>query len=102
MTILTRKNTLIVLQLLTVSGIIVGLVAGCCLLWEMTDVYMLNGRIYTVPVEQQAAVWQHAVAELLDDGIEYGIVAAVSLGVSVLTGVAATVLACFIKPAPQQ
>ena len=102
MNIMMRKTAWIALQLLTVLGVIVGLVAGCCLLWELTDVYMINGHIYTQPVEEQASVWQHAVAELVDDGFVYGLVAAVALGVSLLTGIAAAVMAFFIKPSSQQ
>ena len=43
MQLLTKKNALLGLQILTVFGILVGLVAGLLIVNEMTDVYMLDG-----------------------------------------------------------
>lgn len=42
------------------------------------------------------------VHEVIDDSLEYSIVAAVALAVSFITGTAAFILTCFIKPSPKQ
>lgn len=101
MKLLTKKSALIVMLLLTLAGVLTALAAGACLLWEMKDVYMLDGVMYTMQPQEQLRVLLEVVDELADDGIECGVVAAVALTVSMLSSLVATVLACLIKPAPQ-
>ena len=101
MKFLTKKNAVLVLQLLTVTGILIGIGAGVGLLWEITDIYMLNGVLYTMQPEEQIRVLREAFDELTDDGIEYGLVAAAALVVSAISGAASFILTCFIKASPQ-
>ena len=100
MKFLTKKNAVLVLQLLTVTGILIGIGAGGGLLWEITDIYMLNGVLYTMQPEEQIRVLREAFDELTDDGIEYGLVAAAALLVSAISGAASFILTCFIKASP--
>lgn len=102
MQLLTKKNALLGLQILTVFGILVGLVAGLLIVNEMTDVYMLDGVLYTMQQEEQFEVLHNAVDELIDDSIVYSIIAAFALATSLITGVAAFILTCFIKTYPKQ
>ncbi len=102
MQLLTKKNALLGLQILTVFGILVGLVAGLLIVNEMTDVYMLDGVLYTMQQEEQFEVMHNAVDELIDDSIVYSIIAAFALATSLITGVAAFILTCFIKTYPKQ
>ncbi len=102
MKFLTKKNAALVLQLLTVAGILIGMGAGFCLLWEITDIYMLNGVLYTMQPEEQIRVLREAFDELRDDGIEYGLVAAAALAVSAISSMASFILTCLIKTSPQQ
>lgn len=102
MKLLTKKNALLGLQILTVFGILVGLVAGLLIVNEMTDVYMLDGVLYTIQPEEQFEVLHNAVDELIDDSIVYSIIAAFALATSLITGVAAFILTCFIKTYPKQ
>ena len=101
MKFLTKKNAVLVLQVLTVTGILIGIGAGVGLLWEITDIYMLNGVLYTMQPEEQIRVLREAFDELTDDGIEYGLVAAAALVVSAISGAASFILTCFIKASPQ-
>ena len=101
MKFLTKKNAVLVLQLLTVTGILIGIGAGVGLLWEITDIDMLNGVLYTMQPEEQIQVLREAFDELTDDGIEYGLVAAAALVVSAISGAASFILTCFIKASPQ-
>lgn len=96
MKLLTRKSALIALQALTAIGIIAGLACGFCLLWEMSEIYVLQGRLCTMSPENALPVLRDEVDDLLEDGIEYGVAAGVSLCLSLLTSVAAAVLACFV------
>ena len=80
----------------------VGLGAGFYLLWEITDIAMLDGVLYTMQPEEQLRVLLEAFDELEDDGIEYGLVAAAALPVSSISGVASFILTRFIKTAPTQ
>lgn len=102
MKILTRKNILIALLVLTVVGILVGMVCGFCLLWELTDLYMFMGNMYTIPPDAQLAGLREEAHDVVDSSIEYGLVAAFALLAAFICGVAATVLAFFIKPAATQ
>lgn len=102
MKLLTKKNASLVLQMLTVAGVLVGLGAVFCLLWEMTDIYMLNGVLYTMQPEEQIRVLREAFDELRDDGIEYGMVAGLALAVAAISGVASFIVTCLVKTAPQQ
>ena len=102
MQLLTKKNVLLVLQMLTVAGILIGLVAGLLIVNEMTDVYMLDGVLYTMSQEEQFKAMHDAVDELVDDSIVYSIIAAFALATSLITGVAAFILTCFIKTYPKQ
>ncbi len=102
MQLLTKKNALLGLQILTVVGILVGLVAGLLIVNEMTDVYMLDVFLYTMQQEEQFEVLHNAVDELIDDSIVYSIIAAFALATSLITGVAAFILTCFIKTYPKQ
>ena len=101
MKLLTKKNAALVLQLLTVACVLIGMGAGFCLLWEITDIYMLDGVLYTMQPEEQIRVLREAFDELTDDGIEYGLVAAAALVVSAISGAASFILTCFIKASPQ-
>ena len=101
MKFLTKKNAVLVLQVLTVTGILIGIGAVVGLLWEITDIYMLNGILYTMQPEEQIRVLREAFDELTDDGIEYGLVAAAALVVSAISGAASFILTCFIKASPQ-
>ena len=102
MQLLTKKNALLGLQILTVFGILVGLVAGLLIVNEMTDVYMLDGVLYTMSQEEQFKAMHDAVDELIDDSIVYSIIAAFALATSLITGVAAFILTCFINTYPKQ
>ena len=102
MQLLTKKNALLGLQILTVFGILVGLVAGLLIVNEMTDIYMLDRVLYTMQTEEQFEVLHNAVDELIDDSIVYSIIAAFALATSLITGVAAFILTCFIKTYPKQ
>ena len=102
MQLLTKKNALLGLQILTVFGILVGLVAGLLIVNEMTDVYMLDGVLYTMQPEEQFKAMHDAVDELIDDSIAYSIVAAFALATSFITGVASFIMTCFIKTSPKQ
>lgn len=102
MKLVTKKNTVLALQLFTAFGILVGMGAGLLIINELTDVYMLNGILYTMSPEEQFKVLHDTVHEVIDDSLEYSIVAAVALAVSFITGTAAFILTCFIKPSPKQ
>ena len=102
MQLLTKKNALLGLQILTVFGILVGLVAGLLIVNEMTDVYMLDGVLYTMSQEVQFKAMHDAVDELIDDSIVYSIIAAFALATSLITGVASFILTCFLKTSPEQ
>lgn len=99
---ITKKNISQVLQLLTITGVLVGMSTGFCLLWEITDIDMLNGVLYTMQPDEQIRVLLEAFDELTDDGIEYGLVAGLALAVSAISGVASFILTCFIKTSPEQ
>ena len=102
MKIVTKKNISLVLQLLTIVGILVSLGAGVCLLGEIADVYFRDGvPLYQLPAEQVPALYDE-LPELLEDGAECGLVAGLSLLVSFISGVAAFVLTCCIKPEAKQ
>lgn len=101
MKLLTKKNAALVLQLLTVGGILTGMGAGFCLLWEITDIAMLDGVLYTMQPDEQIRVLREAFDELEDDGIEYGLIAAAALVASAFSGAASFILTCFIKTSPQ-
>lgn len=101
MKLLTRKSALIALQLLTAMGIITGMACGFCMLWEMSEIYVLEGRICTMSPENVLPVLRNEVEDLLEDGIEYGVAAGVSLSLSLLTSVAAAVLSCFVPSSCQ-
>ena len=102
MQLLTKKNALLGLQILTVFGILVGLVAGLLIVNEMTDVYMLDGVLYTMQPGEQFKAMHDAVHELIDDSIVYCIVAAFALAISFITGAASFILTCFLKTSPEQ
>lgn len=99
---ITKKNISLVLQLLTIAGVLVGMVAGFCLLWEITDIAMLNGVLYTMQPDEQIRVLLEAYDELTDDGIECGLVAGMALAVSAISGPAAFILTCFIKTSAER
>ena len=102
MKLLTKKNAALVLQLLTVAGVLIGMGAGFCLLWEITDIYMLDGVLYTMQPGERFKAMHDAVHELIDDSIVYCIVAAFALAISFITGVASFILTCFLKTSPEQ
>ncbi len=102
MNFITKKSVLLFLQIITVAGILTGLTGGLCLLDEMTDIYMLRGVLYTMQPDEQLAVLQGETNELIEDSLEYGIVAGFALAASFLTGLASMILTSFIKTPPQQ
>ncbi|MBO5683389.1 MAG: hypothetical protein J6R92_00430 [Akkermansia sp.] len=102
MKLLTKKNAALVLQLLTVAGVLIGMGAGLLIVNEMTDVYMLDGVLYTMQPGEQFKAMHDAVHELIDDSIVYCIVAAFALTISFITGVASFILTCFLKTSPEQ
>lgn len=102
MQLLTKKNVLLILQMLTVVGIFIGLFAGLFIVNEMTDVYMLDGVLYTMQPEEQFKAMHDEVHELIDDSIVYSIIAAFALATSFITGVASFIMTCFIKTYPKQ
>lgn len=102
MQLLTKKNVLLVLQMLIVVSILIGLVAGLLIVNEMTDVYMLDGVLYTMQPGEQFKAMHDAVDELIDDSIVYCIVAAFALAISFIIGVASFILTCFLKTSPEQ
>ena len=102
MKLLTKKNVSLVLQMLTIAGIFVGMVAGLLIVNEMTDVYMLDGVLYTMQKEEQFKAMHDAVSKLIDDSIVYSIVAAFSLAASFIAGVVSFILTCFMKTSPEQ
>ena len=100
MKLLTKKNVSLVLQMLTVAGVFVGMVAGLHIVKEIIDVYMLDCVLYTIQQEEQFKAMHDAVHELIDDSSAYSITAAFSLAASFITGVASFILTCFIKTSP--
>lgn len=102
MKIVTKKNISLVLQFLTIVGILVSLGAGVCLLGEIADIYFRDGiPFHRLPAEQLPTLYDE-LPELLEDGAECGLVAGLSLLVSLVSGVAAFVLTCCIKPEVKQ
>lgn len=99
MKLLTKKSVSLVLQMLTVAGVFVGMVAGLHIVKEMIDVYMLD-CVYTMQPEEQFKAMHDAVHELIDDSSAYSITAAFSLAASFITGVASFIFTCFIKTSP--
>ena len=97
MKLITKKMAVLVLQAFTVAGILVGLAGVICLFDEMTDIYMLRGVLYTMQPDEQLSVLQGETNELIEDTLEYGIVAGFALAASFLTGLASMILTCFIK-----
>lgn len=99
---LTRKRVSLLLQALSIAGVFVGMIAGFCLLWEITDIAMLDGILYTMQPDEQLRILHDAADQLVDDGIEYGLVAGAALLLSAISGTASFILTCFIKTYPEQ
>lgn len=102
MNFFTKKRIAILLQVVTLVSILVALASGICLLWEMLDLYMLDGVLYSMQPDEQLLALHEEMDDMLEDGIVCGVVAGVAMGVSFITGLAATILTGFIKTAPQQ
>lgn len=85
-------------QLVTMAGIIGGLVAGAGLLWELLDLMMLADNMYALAPDIGLNALTEAVDDALEDVLEPGIAACASLGIALLSAAASLVLTC-LSPA---
>ena len=99
MKIFNKKRVAILLQAVTLTGILVAFASGICLLWEMLDLYMLDSILYSMQPDEQLLALHEEVDDMLEDGIACGVVAGVAMVVSFISGLVATVLTGLIKTA---
>lgn len=92
--LVTLKRVQIACQGVALLGVLVGLGAIVCMVWELTDFFMLQGRLYTMLPEEQLAVLSEEALELPEEVIVPAIVGAVALLGSLLTGLSTLVMTC--------
>ena len=100
----TYKYLSTICQILTIAGAAAGLGALCymvweltdlfMLVWELTDLFMLEGHPFSKTPDMQLSALLEVVDDVQDDVIEPAIFGGVSLGMSILTGLAGLIFTC--------
>ena len=90
----TYKYLSTICQILTIAGAAAGLGALCYMVWELTDLFMLEGHPFSKTPDMQLSALLEVVDDVQDDVIEPAIFGGVSLGMSILTGLAGLIFTC--------
>lgn len=90
----TYKYLSTICQILTIAGAAAGLGALCYMVWELTDLFMLEGHLCSMTPDMQLSAQLEVVDDVQDDVIEPAIFGGVSLGISILTGLAGLIFTC--------
>lgn len=100
MNIVIKTRSLMVMLLLTVAGIITGLVFGACMLDEMWDASSVPLILYNRWNPSMHEFRERMISEHVNDGIRYGAVACFALVVALISGVSALLKVLSSKKIP--